>query len=203
LNAEQLHQKHRGPFVTDTPRNQARRTLIASGASIMAGALVSGAGHSAAPAASGQSAAAQGGPGLEHVLTVRANIDPVIAMGKTPLGDRRVITISGGTFEGPKMRGVIMPGGEDWQVSRPDGVTELDAQYWIRTHDGVVIRVHNRALIAPIEGSKDERYFRCAPRFEAPLGAYDWLNKAIFVGTAGVDHPTQPKVVTLQFYKVT
>ena len=39
-------------------------------------------------------------PGLQHVMTVRATIDAPIVMGKTPLGQRRVIDISGGTFEG-------------------------------------------------------------------------------------------------------
>jgi hypothetical protein len=181
------------------PMNR-RQFVEASTRMVFGAALTTGVVQTAASAET--SAAAGSALGLEHVLTVRANIDPVIQMGKTPLGDRRVITISGGSFEGPKARGVIMPGGEDWQISRPDGVTELDAQYWLRTHDGVIIKVQNRAMIAPPEGN-GAPYFRCAHRFEAPIGTYDWLNKAIFVGSAGVDNPTQPKVVTLQFYKLT
>jgi hypothetical protein len=71
-------------------------------------------------------------PTLEHVMTVRATIDAPIEMGETPQGERRAIPISGGTFEGRNLRGVIMPGGEDWQVARKDGVTQLDARYWLR-----------------------------------------------------------------------
>ena len=68
-------------------------------------------------------------------------------------------------------------------------------------NDGALIRVHNRALSAPAP-SGGARYVRCAPRFEAPVGPHDWLNKAIFVGTLAVDNPARPKVVTLRFFKV-
>lgn len=189
--------------MNDTTENPERRTFIASSAGVLAGAAAAASFPAGAAAATASLTAEQAGLGLEYVLTVRANIDPVLQMGKTPLGERRVITISGGTFEGPKARGVIMPGGEDWQITRADGVTELDAQYWLRTDDGVIIKVQNRALIAPPAGG-GQPYFRCSPRFEAPIGGpYDWLNRAIFVGNAAVDNQSQPKVVTLQFFKLT
>lgn len=143
-------------------------------------------------------------PTLEHVLTVRASIEAPISMGKTPQGQRRVIPISGGTFEGPGLSGTIMPGGEDWQVVREDGVTELDARYWLRTDDGAVIRVHNQVVLNPpaqgVEGAK--QYLRSSVRFEAPIGKYDWLNKAVFVGTLAADTTQRPPVVTLRFFKV-
>ena len=86
-------------------------------------------------------------PTLEHVLTVRASLDPMVSMGKTPEGERRVVPITGGTFEGPGLKGTIMPGGEDWQLIREDGVMQLDARYWLRTEDGAIIRVHNQVLV--------------------------------------------------------
>ena len=144
-------------------------------------------------------------PGLQHVMTVRATIDAPIVMGKTPLGQRRVIDISGGTFEGPNLKGTIMPGGEDWQLVREDGVTELDARYALRTDDGTIIRVHNQVLLNPpaegLAGAK--QYLRSTVRFEAPVGKYDWLNKAVFVGTLAADVTQRPPVVTLRFFKVT
>ncbi|HEY8537557.1 MAG TPA: DUF3237 domain-containing protein [Steroidobacteraceae bacterium] len=141
-------------------------------------------------------------PTLEHVLTVRANIDAPLSMGKTPQGERRVIVITGGTFEGPGMKGTIMPGGEDWQLLREDGVTELDARYWLRTDDGAVIRVHNQVLLGPAAETGANRYARSTVRFEAPIGKYDWLNKAVFVGTLSVESAQRPVVVTLRFFKV-
>jgi|HigsolmetaAR201D_1030396.scaffolds.fasta_scaffold00303_17 hypothetical protein len=141
-------------------------------------------------------------PTVEHVLTVRATIDAPLSMGKTPQGQRRVITISGGTFEGPALKGTIMPGGEDWQLVREDGVTELDARYWLRTDDGVIIRVHNQVLVSPPPQEGAKQYARSTVRFEAPIGKYDWLNKAVFVGTLNADTTQRPPVVTLRFFKV-
>lgn len=144
-------------------------------------------------------------PTLEHVLTVRADIDAPIVMGKTPQGQRRVIPIAGGTFEGPSMRGTIMPGGEDWQAVREDGVTLLDARYALRTDDGTIIRVHNRVLIDPPAqdaASGTRPYVRSSVEFEAPAGKYDWLNKGIFVGTLTADTTRKPPLVTLRFFKV-
>jgi Protein of unknown function (DUF3237) len=143
-------------------------------------------------------------PRLEHVLTVRATIEDTVEMGKTPHGVRRVVPIRGGTFEGPSMRGVIMPGGEDWQLLREDGVLELDARYWLRTEDGALIRVHNQVLsVPPAQGAAPTtRYARSSVRFEAPIGKYEWLNKAIFVGTITPDLRQRPPVIVLQFFKV-
>lgn len=143
-------------------------------------------------------------PTIEHVLTVRAVIEAPVPMGKTPQGERRVIPISGGTFEGSGMKGTIMPGGEDWQVLREDGVTELDAHYWLRTDDGVVIRVHNQVILnSPPQGAAAAKpYVRSSVKFEAPIGKYDWLNKAVFVGTLAADTTQRPPVVTLRFFKV-
>ena len=145
-------------------------------------------------------------PGLEHVMTVRANIDPLIDMGKTPSGQRRVVLITGGTFEGPQLKGTIMPGGEDWQLIRDDGTMLLDARYWLRAEDGTIIRVHNCVLISAPSAQGGERtpaYARSSVQLEAPIGTHDWLNKAIFVGTLDTDFKQRPAMVTLQFYKVT
>ena len=137
-------------------------------------------------------------PGLEHVITVSATIDPLIDMGKTPAGQRRVVLITGGTFEGVGgLSGTIMPGGEDWQLVRDDGTMLLDARYWLRTKDGAIIRVHNSVLIT------QQAYARSSVKLEAPIGEHDWLNQAIFVGTIESNFKQRPATVTLRFYKVT
>jgi Protein of unknown function (DUF3237) len=143
-------------------------------------------------------------PSLEHVMTVRATIDAPLAMGETPRGEQRVIPITGGTFEGRNMRGTILPGGEDWQLVRKDGVTQLAARYWLREEDGTVIRVHNQVLVnPPAQGVTDAtRYVRSSVAFEAPIGKHDWLNKAIFVGTLAADATKRPTVITLRFFQV-
>jgi hypothetical protein len=98
-----------------------------------------------------------------------------------------------------------MPGGEDWQLVREDGTMLLDARYWLRTDDGAIVRVHNAVTISAQPASEQKpasRYVRSSVKFEAPVGKYDWLNKAVFVGTLRADTTQRPAVVTLTFYKV-
>ncbi|MES2698354.1 MAG: DUF3237 family protein [Pseudomonadota bacterium] len=90
--------------------------------------------------------------------------------------------IVGGRFEGPGIRGVVIPGGADFPVVRPDGVEVIDAFYRLRTDDGVTIIIHNVGLTYPSADAEWPR-FRLTPSFTAPVGKYDWLNRAIFLST--------------------
>lgn len=133
-------------------------------------------------------------PPLEFAMSVTAEIADAIPLGKSPLGERRNIPITGGKFEGPRLKGIIMPGGEDAQFDRADGVTVFEARYWLKADDGAVIKVVNRAL-----ADRANRYLRTQPVFEAPVGPHDWLNRAIFIGTLT---PGATKQVVLRYYKV-
>ena len=121
----------------------------------------------------------------QHLWDARVAIADGILLGKSKHGWRRVVPITGGSFEGPNIRGEVMPGGEDWQLTRPDGDTELYARYLLRTHDGHIIQVINRVLMHyPPKGDKGEPYIRSVIDLEAPLGSpYEDLNHAIFFGT--------------------
>lgn len=118
-------------------------------------------------------------PGLEFVMEIRAICDPAYEVGLTPKGRRVVIPITGGSFEGPKLRGTVLNGGADYQlIDDAHQRTELEAIYSIRTDDGVNIHVRNRGILSTAQGF----YFRCSPIFEAPYDSpYAWLNDAIFV----------------------
>lgn len=131
----------------------------------------------------------------EFVYEAIVTIDAGVEVGATPTGTRRYIPITGGTFEGPRIRGTILPGGADWQTSRADGVTEADALYSIRTDDGTVIIVRNRGVI--VDGGA---YMRTAPHFEAPAGPHAWLNRAQFVGS--VAGGPRPGTVIIRVFRV-
>lgn len=88
--------------------------------------------------------------------------------------------IIGGRFEGPDIRGAVVPGGGDFPVTRPDGVVVIDALYRLKTDDGVTIIIHNKGLAYP-GGDAEWGKYRLAPVFTAPVGPYDWLNKSIFI----------------------
>lgn len=130
----------------------------------------------------------------EFAFELRAGVDAVQDVGDTPAGRRRFIPITGGTFEGPKLKGAVLPGGADAQVIRPDGVTDLVARYTLKVDDGTLIYVVNRGLRhGPPEVMQRVMrgeavdpalyYFRTTPVFEVAAGPHDWLNRSIFVGT--------------------
>src|SRR3954447_15351309 len=88
-------------------------------------------------------------PGLELAMTVRVEIAGSLNLGEVGAGVRRVIPITGGTFEGPVIRGVGLPGGADGTLTRPDGVAEIWARYTLQTDDGVLIAIINAGLVVP------------------------------------------------------
>lgn len=119
-------------------------------------------------------------PRLTYVMELKVTCAEPFSCGQTSRGHRVVIPITGGTFEGPNIRGEVLSGGADYQyVDSQAGRTELEAIYCIRTDDGVNIHVRNCGLLCVADGAP---YFRTAPRFEAPRDSrYNWLNDAIFV----------------------
>ena len=148
-------------------------------------------------------------PQLEFVFEARVTIAPTVEMGETPRGRQRMIPITGGTVEGPDFRAEVLPGGADWQFLRPDGATELEAHYVIRTPDGTNIAVVNRGLRhAPPEinakllaGEKVDPalvYFRATPTFYSASPAHEWLNRSVFVCTG----ERWPDGVKLKFFRV-
>lgn len=90
--------------------------------------------------------------------------------------------IVGGRFEGKGIKGTVVPGGGDFPVVRPDGVTIVDALYRLKTEDGETIIIHNYGLEYKATQELPEKY-RLSPKFTAPNGKYDWLNKHIFLST--------------------
>jgi Protein of unknown function (DUF3237). len=142
----------------------------------------------------------------EFMWNANVKIANVINVGDSKYGSRRVIPITGGTFKGPNIKGEVLPGGEDWQLTRPDGDTELNARYLLKTDDGVVIQVINRALIhMPKEGEKGAPYIKSVLDFEAPVNSnYSYLNHAIFIGTLNMPQlkPGEEPYVIIGVYKV-
>lgn len=139
-------------------------------------------------------------PELELLYRSVITLGPAIEVGETARGMRRLIPITGGTFEGPKMRGEVLPMGWDWQLDREDGCTEIIADYFLRTDDGVVINVVNSgALCQP--GEAGPIPVRTSPVFEAPLGEYEWLSKGAYVGTLGFDPTAEEPAVVITVYR--
>lgn len=124
----------------------------------------------------------------EHVWDAKVTIANAVRLGDSKYGGRNIIPITGGTFEGPKIKGEVLPYGADWQLVRPDGDAELNARYLLKTSDGVIIQVINRVLIHnEVTNGKPESYIKSVIDLEAPKDSpYAYLNHAIFLGTLTV-----------------
>ncbi|MYF07441.1 MAG: DUF3237 domain-containing protein [Rhodospirillaceae bacterium] len=146
---------------------------------------------------------------LKPLFRINANVAEPQTTPQGPVGDRRFIPVTGGTFEGERLRGEMLAGGSDCQLMRADGVAELDVRVALRCDDGVIIFVKGLGLrhgpaevMQRVAAGEDvdprEYYFREAILFEAPPGAYEWLNRVLAIGTGRRD----PNAVILEVFEV-
>jgi hypothetical protein len=137
-----------------------------------------------------------------HLFTLTLEVSGMQQVGATPAGDRRIGLVAGGRFEGPRLRGKVLPGGADWLALRPDGVTTLDVRLVLETDDGAAIGMTYRGLrhgpaevMARVNRGEavdpNTYYFRTAVMFETAAPKYAWLNRAFFIGT-GERKPSGP-----------
>ena len=155
-----------------------------------------------APAPLGAAPAIADIPRIEFAFEERVTIDPAVVLGDTTLGHRQYISITGGTVAGPMLKGRVLPGGWDFQLTYAGShCTQLSADYFLKADDGTVIHVLNEGLACP---GAPRAIFR--PRLEAAKGAYAWMSQSTFVATLELEAPTgtPPKVeaVRIRFYLV-
>lgn len=150
------------------------------------------------------------GIGLAFAFEIRAQIGPPLDGGPGRNGRRRIIPITGGTVEGPRLSGRVVPGGADYELQRGDGCSVVEAHYAIEASDGTPIYIRNAGLfIAPPEviarvdageiPAPGSYYFRTAPVFDAPDGPHGWLSDRLFVA----DAVFTPAEVTIRVHEVT
>jgi len=149
-------------------------------------------------------------PELEFLFEARVTLRlPPLDIGPGPEGHRAIYIVKGGTFEGPTLRGRVIPDtGADWVRVRPDGSSHLDVRFCLETHDGAVLYLHWRGRFWAAAEDRDyaydlqkpddpngahRYYFRAAPEFETGDPRYAWLNNVVAVtksrtGDGGVIH---------------
>jgi len=128
------------------------------------------------------------------LFSISLSLHPVQSVGAGPLGSRRIIPISGGSFEGDRLRGIVLPqAGGDWLLDRADGSSQQDARLTLQTDDGALIFMSYRGvrLVSPEVSARiargervdsSEYYQRVAPFFETASERYGWLNRIVSVG---------------------
>jgi hypothetical protein len=148
-------------------------------------------------------------PRLVFAFELHAQVAPPLLVGDIPAGTRRIVQITGGTFEGPGLKGKVLPGGADWQIIHPDGFSELDTRYTIETDAGKTIYVQNAGMRhAPPDVMKQLLagqpvdpalvYFRTVARFETSARELQWLTRAVFIGVG----ERQPADVLIRYWRV-
>lgn len=129
----------------------------------------------------------------DPLFELRLDIGAREHIGTTPFGDRMAAHIPSGQFEGPRLRGRVLPSSGDWPLSAPNGAIRIDARVTLETDDGALIYMSYRGVrhasldvLARIQRGEDidpsEYYFRTAAMFETAAAPYDWLNFIVAIG---------------------
>jgi hypothetical protein len=133
-----------------------------------------------------------GTPAFSVALTVSATHD----VGNTQFGHRRQLDVSGGTITGDKLKGTVVTGGLDYELTLSTGAMELEEVLIWKTSDNVTIFTRICGVAAP-----GDSIVRIVPDIEAPTsGSYAWLNTTKLVGTRVVD--AAGGKITLDVYDV-
>lgn len=129
----------------------------------------------------------------EFLFTVTVTVDALHDIGSVPLGTRHIDMLGAGAFEGPKLKGEVLPGGIDQKIFRADGAMNPNVRLILRTDDGALIYMHYTGvrygtpevmarIAAGEEVKPSEYYLRNTPYFETASDRYDWLNRIVAVG---------------------
>jgi glucuronate isomerase len=115
------------------------------------------------------------------LMVLRLATSPIEEIGSTPEGTLTIFPVTGGSFEGERLRGKVLSGGGDWVTVRSNGMMTLDLRITLETDDGSLIHM-------TFTGIRDDanRYFRTVPRFETAAPRYAFLNRLLAVGTAEI-----------------
>lgn len=135
---------------------------------------------------------------LEHLMDFKARLySPVLNAGKGPVGTRYIYRAGDGTFEGPHLKGKVIPGGGDMPVVAENDTMHLDIRVALETDDGAHIYMQNQSVGREdpannprLDGSPSEfgdRYIMSTPRFETGDDRYSWLNDHVFVAEGKAD----------------
>jgi hypothetical protein len=140
---------------------------------------------------------------LVHRFSIRAEVGPFRRVGEVVGGVLQVIPITGGTVTGAGLDGVVLAGGADWAVFRPDGSVLVEARYQIQTAAGTIIDILNTGLAGrPADGQEEPSgspaYFPTSPTFRTDVEEHRWLLDSLFLGWARVT----PEATTIEIFEV-
>jgi len=169
-------------------RNVTRRQFAGLGAT----AAMAGLGAIGLIPQPAEAGAAQGGAGApaagaprpetlksEFLMDLILETQPAVS-----IGPRTAVAVTGGTFEGPRLRGKVISPGADWPLVVNQNLRILDVRTLLVTDDDQRIYMTYRGVIFTPPQGQGERYWRTVPTFETDSKKYEWLTQAVFVGVS-------------------
>ena len=120
-------------------------------------------------------------------------LHPALDLGHTPAGGRRIFAVSGGHFEGERLKGEVSPLiGSDLLLARADGTFQQDVRLLLVTDDGGLILMTYRGVRRASQAVAErlargetvdasEYYLRTTPYFETAAPRYVWINEIVAV----------------------
>ncbi len=121
---------------------------------------------------------------VRHLFKIVIETDAPNLIPGAPQGDRMLVGIKGGHFEGADLSGTVIPPGGDWVTQRADGSIKLDVKMILKTDDDALIYVSYFGVGVVEDGSLKAR---SAPLFETGDDRYAWLNHVQGVGIGGLE----------------
>ncbi len=129
----------------------------------------------------------------EYLFTITVTVNALHDVGQVPLGTRHLDMLGEGRFEGPRLKGDVLPGGIDQKIFRADGAMNPNVRMVLRTDDDALIYMHYQGVRYGTPAVMDriaagetvdpsEYYLRNTPYFETASEKYDWLNRIVAVG---------------------
>ena len=112
----------------------------------------------------------------------------------------RIYCVAGGTVEGPRITGTLLPCSGDWFRQRADGVGVLDVRGAFKADDESIVYVHYIGY-AHTQTPDESLYFRTQPRFETASVKYQWLNRILCVGV-GKPQPPETNQLKYDIYEI-
>lgn len=111
------------------------------------------------------------------LMVLRLATSATEEIGSSPRGTLTIYPVTGGSFEGERLRGKVLAGGGDWVTAHGNGTFTLDLRVTLETDDDSLIHM-------TFTGVRDDanHYFRTVPRFETAAPKYAFLNYLLAVG---------------------
>lgn len=132
-----------------------------------------------------------------HLCSYQATLQaPQQDVGTAYFGRRMIAVVTGGQFEGERIKGKVLSGGDWATIEEARDVLRLDARVVWETQDGAKIYVSYGGVLRPLKaaqkiaaqgGTKSDEdrralYFRTNPIFETGDSRYLWLNDIVAIG---------------------